>query len=129
MGNTKSLKKGTFILLIIVAVIVVAFLIVNAIATILGNNKILPGISVAGVDLSKVEFDDAANHLREELKEIKISAGSDHFTATPEELGIIYDYDKSVEEACDYGNKNFFSTPEKSTVITSPLCSVIIPFP
>jgi vancomycin resistance protein YoaR len=72
--------------------------------------QILPGVSIMGVDLSGVSLQQAPVVLSQHLiypaaGRIVFRAGNQIWIATPEELGMVFDWTDSVQEAYAAGRK------------------------
>jgi vancomycin resistance protein YoaR len=72
------------------------------------SDRILPGVSVAGVDLSKLSPDQASTALSQELVfpyqgKILVKDGNQIWVATPAELGMVFDIGASVHRAFAVG--------------------------
>jgi vancomycin resistance protein YoaR len=72
------------------------------------QGRIYPGVSVAGIDLSKMSVDEAATLLAQRLDypqrgKIVFQEGSNLWVATPGQLGLFVDIQSSARAAYTYG--------------------------
>jgi len=95
---------------ILVALILGLGLFIGALGTVTGgfrlvfSGRILPGISVAGVDLSNLTPDQAVAALNQRITypesgQVVFRYGDEVWVARPLELGLVFDVGKSVEQA------------------------------
>ncbi|MEW6092642.1 MAG: VanW family protein, partial [Chloroflexota bacterium] len=78
------------------------------------SGRILPGISVAGVDLSNLTPDQAVDALNQRITypesgQVVFRFGDEVWVARPRELGLVFDVGKSVEQAYGVGRGGLFS--------------------
>lgn len=78
------------------------------------SGRILPGISVAGVDLSSHTPDQAVAALEERITypesgQVVFRYGDEVWVAHPQELGLVFDVGASVEQAYGVGRGGLFS--------------------
>ncbi|MBI4732269.1 MAG: VanW family protein [Chloroflexi bacterium] len=78
------------------------------------SGRILPGISVAGVDLSSRTPDQAVAALEERITypesgQVVFRYGDEVWVAHPQELGLVFDVGASVEQAYRVGRGGLFS--------------------
>jgi len=74
------------------------------------SNRIIPGVNMAGVDLSGLPPEEAARSLSQHLTypysgQIVFRYGSQTWIATPAELGMVFDVGKSVQDAYEVGRR------------------------
>ncbi len=94
------------------------FLVIGTITSIVKlfySGRILPGISVAGVDLSNYSKVDAVAILDQRLTypqsgQIVFRYGDELWLAKPQELGLVFDVGASVEQAYNIGRNGLFAS-------------------
>ena len=119
MRNRKKKKKRKQALILILSVIVVLIIAASGIFLVYYNNtrklseewknKIYPGMTINGVDLTGETFEEAKEILNTQCteklldKELKIVVGDKEFEYKYSDISAGYDIDKSIEEAINYG--------------------------
>ena len=101
---------------IIISIIVVCLLFVSTIFSLInmGNNKIISGVSIQGIDVSGLEKEEAKAKLQamydvKKQKEIGIKYEEYETTLNPTLMEVQYNIDQAVEEAYTSGrNSNIF---------------------
>ena len=90
-----------------------AFLLLFSFAlTLLFSGKLLPGVSVAGVDLGGLNRQEAEALLREKITYpntglIALEYNGQVWTFSPAELGLTLDYTNSIEQAYQFGRNGW----------------------
>ena len=79
------------------------------------SDRIFPGITMAGVDLSSMTPEDASRALQQHLiypinGQIVFHDGDRAWVTTPAELGMVFDAGKSVQQAYDTGRQGGWLT-------------------
>ena len=95
------------------ALFLFAVALVGGIIRLLFSGQILPGISVAGVDLSNRTPDQAVTALNQHLTypdsgQIVFRYGDEVWVAHPKDLGLVFDVGATVEKAYSVGRKGLF---------------------
>ena len=119
MRNRKKKKKRKQALILILSVIVVLIIAASGIFLVYYNNtkklseewenKIYPGVTINGVDLTGKTFEEAKEILNTQCteklldKELKIVVQDKEFEYKYSDISAEYDIDKSIEEAINYG--------------------------
>lgn len=117
MNKNTSSKTKLIIYLVSVALLIIALLVAMTVITLNYTNAdtILPGVSIAGIDVSGLTVDQAQELIKKQINEnsdstIKITAGSDSVDVTFSDLGASFNPLLSAEEAYSYGHSGFFSS-------------------
>ncbi|MDY4077921.1 MAG: VanW family protein [Clostridium sp.] len=119
MNNRRKKKKRKQALILMLSVIVVLIIAASVIFLVYYNNlrilskewkdKIYPGITINGIDLTGKNFGEAEEILNTQCteklldKELKIVVQDKEFEYKYSDISAGYDIDKAIEEAIDYG--------------------------
>ena len=119
MSNRRKKKKKKQAVILILSIMVVLIIAVSGIFLVYYNNtkklseewenKIYPGITINGVDLTGETFEEAKEILNTQCteklldKELKIVVQDKEFEYKYSDISAGYDIDKSIEEAINYG--------------------------
>ena len=114
--NKKKSKKKFIIIGIIIVVLLLIGLFVSTIFALIniGNEKIIGGISIAGVDVSGLSKEEAKSKLEEiynpkKEKEIKLKYNEYETTISPVLMEVDFKIDQAIENAYSIGkNSNIF---------------------
>lgn len=114
--SEKEEKKKWVKPVIAVVIIAICLLLVSTVFSLfnMGNNKIISGVSIQGIDVSGLEKEEAKAKLQamydeKKQKEIGIKYQDYETTLNPTLMEVEYDVDKAVEEAYSIGrNSNIF---------------------
>ena len=114
--NTKHKNPKCIVIIICLIVLIIILAIFSTIFSLinLGNDKIISGVSVLGIDLSDLTIDEAKNKLSDALNSrldtnIVFSHNGILYNVLPNQLECTYNIDKAVNEAYSYGrNGNVF---------------------
>ena len=112
----KKAKKSKIFIIVALVLLFVLALIFSTIFSLLNlnSNKIINGVSVYGVDVSNLTYEEAKNKINEYIngkadKLITLNHGDFTGTVTLSQLNITFDVEKAVSEAYWLGkNGNFF---------------------
>ncbi len=102
-----------YIALFVIASIYVGVLFYNSIAY---ESKIYPGVLVAGIDVGGKTKDEAKNLLTKEIKgksQNVVLKGAGEYKFSPDELGVSYDIQKTVDNAYDVGRNDDFNPTKR----------------
>ena len=115
MDNKKSKKKYIIIASVIAAIIVIGLLLSTIFALInIGNEKMMSGISIEGIEVSGLTNEEAKAKLetiynQKKEKEINIKYQDYESTLNPTLMEVEYNIDKAVEKAYKIGRtENIF---------------------
>ena len=112
----KKSKKKYIIIAIIIAVLIIIGLFVSTIFALInvGNNNIISGISIAGVDVSGLSKEEAKSKIEsiyneKKEKEIPLKHGEYQTTISPVLMEVNYKIDEAIEDAYSIGkDSNIF---------------------
>lgn len=102
--SSKKKGKGLKVTLGIFFGLVAAFAVVFVVDYVLNKDHVPRGSTVAGVDISTLSYNQAADKLEKQLGDIatrpvQVHAGDRHATFTPEAAGLQIDWQRTIEQA------------------------------
>lgn len=112
MDNTKKKMSLKFKIAIITIILIILIFISTIFALVnIGNEKIISGISISGVDVSGLSKEEAIaklNSIYNEKKEkdIKVKYKEYENTLSPKILEVNYKIEEAVDKACKIGKEN-----------------------
>ena len=106
-------KKKIIVISVIIGILLIIGLFISTIFALIniGNNKIMDGISVSGIDISGLTKEEAKQRLEEiynpkKEKEIKLQRGEYETTISPILMEVDYKIDDAVENAYKIGKSS-----------------------